>query len=52
MSQCESQREAMEEKINQFEPYLSTFRKKLVKNKYVVLKKLVFLINNTKNATI
>jgi ribosomal protein S6 len=52
MSNCEASREEIESKIDQFEPYLSTFRKKLVKNKYVVLKKLVYVIKNTKNATI
>ena len=52
MSDVLIKREAIQDKVAQFEPYLSTFRKKLVKNKYSVLKRLIFLIKNTKNATI
>ena len=52
MSEVMSKRDEIQEKMEYFEPYLSTFRKKLVKNKYSVLKRLVFLIKNTKSATI
>lgn len=52
MSEILAKREECEGKLDEFEPYLSTYRKRLINNKYEVLKKLVYLIRNIKVAII
>jgi len=42
----------MQVQLEELEPYLTKFKCKMVKNKYSVHKKIIELVQNTKNCTI